>query len=89
MKNMTVERGAKLYKKGTIKPWKVDLLRGPDENYVCIASPYDEKKILIMPKAYLTRSEKNHYRSSSILQQEKSGSSPIKSLCHQIRWSRR
>lgn len=48
MKNMTVERGAKLYKKGTIKPWKVDLLRGPDENYVCIASPYDEKKILIM-----------------------------------------
>jgi hypothetical protein len=48
MKNMTVERGAKLYKKGIIKPWKVDLLRGPDENYICIASPYDEKKILIM-----------------------------------------
>lgn len=48
MKNMTVERGAKLYKKGIIKPWKVDLLRGTDENYVCIAIPYDEKKILIM-----------------------------------------
>jgi hypothetical protein len=48
MKNMTVERGAKLYRKGTMKPWKVDLLRGPDENYICIASPYDEKKILIM-----------------------------------------
>lgn len=49
MKNMTVERSAKLYRKEMSKPWTVSQLRGAQgEKYVSITTPYDETQTVIL-----------------------------------------